>query len=157
MLRIHYYRYDQDYTGWDLWIWEKGQEGSLHSFKHQEMLNQDPGRIAMVAEVDVSSFKSNQAGIIIRRGGWHERDLHMDRYFHIGEEARSGVADVYIVQDTIDIMYSEKDLCLTPGFETAVFQNFREIYVKLQAPATAPCIRSPSKCFKTAWRFLYGM
>ena len=145
MLRIHYYRYDQDYTGWDLWIWEKGQEGSLHSFKHQEMLNQDPGRIAMVAEVDVSSFKSNQAGIIIRRGGWHERDLHMDRYFHIGEEARSGVADVYIVQDTIDIMYSEKDLCLTPGFETAVFQNFREIYVKLQAPATAPLHQEPFK------------
>ena len=40
----------------------------LHSFKHQEILNQDPGRITMVAEVDVSSFKSNQAGVIIRRG-----------------------------------------------------------------------------------------
>lgn len=145
MLRIHYYRYDQDYTGWDLWIWEKGQEGFLHSFKHHEILNQDPGRITMVAEVDVSSFKSNQAGVIIRRGGWHERDLHIDRYFHIGEDARTGVADIYIVQDTIDIMYSQKDLCLTPGFETAVFQNFREIHVKLQAPATAPLNQEPFK------------
>lgn len=145
MLRIHYYRYDQDYTGWDLWIWEMGQEGSLHSFKRQEILNQDPGRIAMVAEVDVSSFKSDKAGIILRRGGWHERDLHIDRYFHIGEDARTGVADIYVVQDTVEIMYSEKDLCLAPGFETAVFQNFREIHVKLQAPATAPLHMEPFK------------
>jgi len=145
MLRIHYYRYDQDYTGWDLWIWEMGHEGSLHSFKYQEVLNQDPGRIAMVAEVDVSSFTGSTAGIIVRRGGWHERDLHIDRYFHIGDDARTKTADIYIVQDTVDIMYSEKDLCLTPGFETAVFQNFREIHVRLQAPATAPLHKEPFK------------
>lgn len=145
MLRIHYYRYDQDYTGWDIWLWEMGHEGSLYSFKYQERLNQEPGKIAMVAEIDVSSFKSDRAGIILRRGGWHERDLHIDRYFHISEEARTGTADIYVVQDTIEIMYSEEDLCLTPGFETAVFQNFREIYVKLQAPATAPLSQEPFK------------
>lgn len=143
MLRIHYYRYDQDYTGWDLWLWEMGREGSLHSFKRQEILKQDPGKIAMVAEIDVSSFMSDRAGIIMRRGGWHERDLHMDRYFHISEEAKTGIQDVYVVQDTMDVMYSEGELCLTPGFETAVFQNFREIYVKLQAPAEAPLDQEP--------------
>ena len=38
MLRVHYYRYDQDYTGWELWIWEKGREGSLYMFNFQEYL-----------------------------------------------------------------------------------------------------------------------
>lgn len=135
MLRIHYYRYDQDYIGWDLWLWEMGREGSLYSFKYQEALGDDPGRIAIVAEVDVSSFESSKAGIIIRRGGWHEKDLHADRYFDIREEAKTGTQDIYVVQNTVEVMYSEKDLVLTPGFETAVFQSLREIYVKLQAPA----------------------
>ena len=134
MLRIHYYRYDQDYTGWDLWIWEKGMEGFPHMFNYQEMLDKDPNKIAKVTEIDVSGFKSDQAGIIVRRGGWHERDLLADRYFQISMAARTATADVYIVQDTINIYYSGSDLCLTPGIETAIFENFREIYVKLQTP-----------------------
>jgi pullulanase len=145
MLRVHYYRYDQDYTGWDLWIWEKGMEGSPHMFNYQEMLDGDPGKIAKVAEIDVSGFMSDQAGIIVRRGGWHERDLLIDRYFTITDSARTGVEDVYIVQDTINIYYSEAELCLTPGIETAVFENFREIYVKLQAPCKAPHHVEPFK------------
>lgn len=148
MLRIHYYRYDQDYTGWDIWLWETGHEGSLHSFKYQEMLGGDPGRKAIVAEVDVSSFTGSTAGIIIRRGGWHEKDIHADRYFYVRDEARTGIQDIYIVQDTIDVMYSENDLCLTPGFETAVFQSFREINVRLQAPADASLREEPFRVFE---------
>lgn len=138
MLRIHYYRYDQDYTGWDLWLWEKGKDGSAHMFQYQEAINGETDKIAKVAEIDVSCFKSDQAGIIVRRGGWHDRDLHMDRYFKVDEAARTSVSDVYIIQDTAEIFYSEHELCLTPGLETAVFENFREIHIKLQAPSKVP-------------------
>ena len=134
MLRIHYYRYDQDYTGWDLWVWEKGREGSAFMFQRQENLNGDIQKSAIVAELDVSGFTSHEMGVIVRRGGWYERDLYVDRYFTLTDNALTSSDDIYIVQDTTDIFNSEGELCLSPGFETAIFENFREIFIRLQAP-----------------------
>ena len=99
MLRIHYYRYDQDYTGWDLWIWEKGQEGSPFMFNQQELLNGDPTRVFKIAEIDVSGFTSNDIGLIVRRGGWHERDLHIDRFYTFSDNAKNSTEYIYLVQD----------------------------------------------------------
>src|SRR5690554_4425743 len=135
MLRIHYYRYDQDYTGWDLWIWEKGQEGSPFMFNQQELLNGDPTRVFKIAEIDVSGFTSNDIGLIVRRGGWHERDLHIDRFYTFSDNAKNSTEYIYLVQDTAEIFTSLEELQLSPGFEKAIFQNFREIFVSLQAPA----------------------
>ncbi len=134
MLRIHYYRYDQDYTGWDLWVWEKGREGSAHMFHYQRYLNGDVNKAAKIAEIDVSSFIENEVGVIVRRGSWHERDLYIDRYFTLSDRARTASEDIYLVQDTADVYTSEDDLSLSPGFQTAIFENFREIFVRLQAP-----------------------
>lgn len=135
MLRIHYYRYDQDYTGWELWIWEKGQEGSAFMFHYQEFLNGDLEKAAKYTELDLSHYKSNDFGVILRRGGWHERDLYIDRYFTLSDKARNDTDDIYLVQDTVEIYSSLEELCLYPGFERAIFENFREIFIRLQAPA----------------------
>lgn len=148
MLRIHYYRYDQDYTGWDLWMWEKGQEGSLYMFNNQEFLNGDVGKLSKVAEIDVSGFKSRDIGIIVRRGGWHERDLHIDRYFTFSDDAKSSSEDIYLVQDTADIFTSIEDIHLSPGFENAIFENFREIFVSLQAHAKYSHEEEPFQVFE---------
>lgn len=133
MLRIHYYRYDQDYTGWDLWVWEKGREGSPHMFHYQEYLNGDVQKAAKVAEIDLSAFEGRELGVIVRRGGWHERDLYVDRYFTLPDKSVGSSFDIYLVQDTTDVFASESQLCLSPGFETAIFENFREIFIRLQA------------------------
>lgn len=146
MLRIHYYRYDQDYTGWDLWLWEKGKEGSSHMFHSQEHLNGNEQRISMIAEIDLSHFGSRELGVIIRRGGWHERDLYVDRYFKVPENCTS--YDIYLVQDTPDIFTSESQLCLSPGFETAIFENFREIFIRLQAPSQFSHEEEPFQVFE---------
>lgn len=133
MLRIHYYRYDQDYTGWDLWIWEKGREGSLYMFNLQEYLNGDTQKMSKISEIDVSGF-NREIGIIIRRGGWHERDLHIDRYYTLSDKAINESEDIYLVQDTAEIFSSIDELSLSPGFEKAFFENFREIFISLQTP-----------------------
>lgn len=136
MLRIHYYRYDQDYSGWDLWIWEKGREGSVYIFNQHEYLDGDTQKKSIIAEIDVSGFESREIGIIVRRGGWHERDYYYDRYYLMSEKAKTESEDIYLIQDTADIFRSFDELHLTPGFEKAIFENFREIFVSLQAPAT---------------------
>ena len=114
MLRIHYYRFDQDYTGWDLWLWEKGRNGSAYMFSRQEYLDGDAHKSAVIAEVEGSGFQSNEVGIIVRRGGWHERDLDIDRYFTL--DHRTDPVDIYLIQDTIEIFTSREDLRLMPGF-----------------------------------------
>ncbi len=148
MLRLYYYRYDQDYLGWELWIWQKGREGSLFMFNTQAYLNSDIEKAAMVAEIDVSGFENNEIGIIVRRGGWHERDYHIDRYFLMSENAKTDSETIYIVQDTAEIFTSIDDLRLSPGFENAIFNNFREIYVCLQAPATHSLEDEPFEVFQ---------
>ena len=148
MLRIHYYRYDQDYTGWDLWVWEKGQDGSLFMFNKQELLNGDAGKVSKIAEIDVSGFNSNDIGLIVRRGGWHERDLHIDRYYTFSDNVEFSSEDIYLVQDTAEIFTSLDDLHLSPGFEKAIFQNFREIFVSLQAPAYYNHEQEPFQVFE---------
>lgn len=148
MLRVHYYRYDQDYTGWDLWIWEKGKEGLPYMFIGQENLHGDKTKIAKVAEIDVSLFANHEIGIIVRRGGWHERDVNLDRYFHIEKTGKDEWMDIYVVQDTVELFMSEDHLSLTPGMDTAVFENFREIFVRLQAPAKISHDKEPFAVFE---------
>ena len=148
MLKIYYYRYDQDYFGWELWIWQKGREGSLFMFNSQEYLNSDIEKAAMVAEIDVSAFENNEIGIIVRRGGWHERDYYLDRYFLMSETAKTDTECIYIVQDTAEIFNSLDELRLTPGFENAIFNNFREIYVRLQAPALRSLENDPFEVYQ---------
>jgi pullulanase len=134
MLRIHYYRYDQDYTGWDLWIWEKGKAGRAYMFNYNEFFYGDANKIARIAEIDVSQFQSREIGIIVRRGGWHERDLNFDRFITLPEGEFRLPYDVYLVQDTPEIYNSLDQVNLTPGFNIAIFQNFREIFVKVHIP-----------------------
>lgn len=102
-------------------------------FHYQEYLSGDLQRAAKVAEIDLASFESRELGVIVRRGGWHERDLYVDRYFVVPQDCTS--YDIYLVQDVPDIYTAEDQICLSPGFETSVFENFREIFVRLQAPA----------------------
>jgi len=148
MLRIHYYRYDQDYSGWDLWIWERGKDGTSYMFNSQEILNGDATKTAKIAEIDVSWFNSNEIGLIVRRGGWHERDLYIDRYYIFSDIARNASEDIYLVQETAEIYTSLEDIQLSPGFKRAVFQNFREIYVSLQAPACFSHEAEPFQVFE---------
>ena len=149
MLRIHYFRFDQDYTGWDLWIWEKGREGSAHMFFLQEYLNGNPDTCAVITEIDVSGFESPEIGMIVRRGGWHERDLYMDRYYTLSQNARTDTADIYLVQETSEIFASQERLCLMPGFQAAVFEDFRQIFVCLQSPAKQSHETEPFQVFES--------
>jgi pullulanase len=33
---VHHYRFDQDYTDWDLWVWPQYKEGKGFAFTHQD-------------------------------------------------------------------------------------------------------------------------
>ncbi|WP_347073802.1 pullulanase-associated domain-containing protein, partial [Escherichia coli] len=41
---IHYARYDQNYEGWDLWVWPDGKDGQAVQFKGEDKF----GKVATV-------------------------------------------------------------------------------------------------------------
>lgn len=68
---IHYNREDQDYSNWDIWLWDTGSENTdAQAFEYED----DFGR---VAEFKVKT--GNTFGYIIRKNDWSEKNYSDDQ------------------------------------------------------------------------------
>ena len=73
---VHYGgRADNDYTGWNMWIWEEGFEGSAVEFTAEDNF----GKIAMYQCTENSS----RIGFIVRLNEWEAKDVESDRYAEV--------------------------------------------------------------------------
>lgn len=100
-LKVHYFRYDQDYTTWAIWLWPKGGNGAEYKFT-------DTDDFGGVSTIDISSFSSvTEAGILIKDGNWN-KDIGNDRYIDL-TKGKDGVIDIYLVQEEQSIGYSIDD------------------------------------------------
>ena len=73
---VHYGgRTDNDYTGWNMWIWEEGFEGTAVDFTAEDNF----GKIAMYQCTENSS----RIGFIVRLNEWEAKDVEADRYAEI--------------------------------------------------------------------------
>jgi len=78
-LTIHYYRYDQNYEGWNLWVWysDPGEEGQPYEFG-------PPGEDGWVtARISMPSYVM-EYGYIVRKSvpgnDWDAKDITDDRF-----------------------------------------------------------------------------
>lgn len=142
MLHIYYYRYDQEYLGWDLWVWPRGSEGKAFMFQDKIPVSSHPDKFMMVAKIDTDKMIQNEIGLILRNGGWQERDTTADRYIDLDAARVDNHMDMYLVQGDEDIHYSEAEINFIPGCDRAIFQNYREIFIRMQAP-TAHTVAEP--------------
>lgn len=70
---VHYGgREDNDYTGWNMWIWEEGFEGTAVDFMAEDSF----GKIAMYQCVE----NTDRIGFIVRLNNWEAKDVEVDRY-----------------------------------------------------------------------------
>lgn len=102
-LVIHYFRYDQEYTKWAIWLWPEGGNGAEYAFT-------DTDDYGVYASIDVSSgsyASVTKAGILIKDSSWN-KDVAVDRYIDLtkGEEE---VLNIYLVQEDTKIGYSLDD------------------------------------------------
>lgn len=73
---VHYGgRADNDYTGWNMWIWEEGFDGSAVEFTAED----DFGKIAMYQCTE----NTDRIGFIVRLNEWEAKDVETDRYVEI--------------------------------------------------------------------------
>ncbi|MCD5415067.1 MAG: type I pullulanase, partial [Clostridiales bacterium] len=131
-LNIHYYRFDGEYEGWNLWIWRYGQDGEGVEFTEED----EYGRIARIVldgMVDIERI-----GIIVRRseGGneWAAKDVDEDRFIAVARACADGVINVFLMQQTAKIGFVHEDMDRSPRIVNAVFRDTTVIDVEVNVP-----------------------
>ena len=85
VLKIHYHREDNDYSSWDVWLWEEGKEGAGYAFEEVDG--------EMVATMQTTPGTTS-VGFIVRTEDW-SKDVDADQFIDISEMV-SGTAHIYI-------------------------------------------------------------
>ncbi len=111
-LVVHYYRYDGDYAGFNIWLWEY-QPSSLGGIQH-DFNNTDVDEHGAYIEIDLTADypTATTLGIIVKEGGWDGyREPGGDRYIVLTTaEEINGTVHAYLVQGDLNIGTSQADL-----------------------------------------------
>ena len=83
-LVIHYYRPDQQYADWNLWVWFDGKDGNVTEFAQQDEFG--------VKAVIPLSNEVSKLGFIVRTDDW-KKDISDDRFIKITQD----VTEVWLV------------------------------------------------------------
>lgn len=137
-LIVHYYRYDDNYSNFNMWVWQH-EPVSIGGIQHNfSVENKD--EFGVWYEIDLTDQYPNSTmlGIIIKQGGWDGyREVGGDRFIDLEEvEVISGVAHAYFVEQDLSIGTSAADLVNNiPDYRekvlSAAFDNQKRISAKL--------------------------
>ena len=93
-VEVHYVRYDEDYEGWNLWLWIDENEGQSCFFK--------PDQDGAVTEIVLDQVDiDTQIGILVRKGDWEEKDVETDRFLDVSNL-------VWLWQGEEEVYYGKK-------------------------------------------------
>lgn len=87
-VNLHYLRSDDNYEGWNAWIWTDG-DGASYAF--DESTKDEKG----VAATITLPPETMQLGFILRLNEWESKDTDGDRFVDLAEVI-SGTVDVYV-------------------------------------------------------------
>ena len=152
-LRVHYYRYDDTYTNFNIWLWEK-EPGDLGGIQW----NFDPGvkgDYGVYLDVDLveNYANSTRLGIIIKQGGWDGyREVGGDRFFELSdvEYDTNGLGHVYFVEQDLNIGTSQADLDSNiPDYRDRILTaNFTEAGSNYNIEVSATAVVSSYEVFE---------
>lgn len=84
-LKLHYHRADDNYDGWDVWLWEEGGDGGGYAFAEENG--------EMVATKVITPGVMS-VGFIVRTADW-TKDINADQFIDISEMV-SGTVHIYV-------------------------------------------------------------
>lgn len=123
VLVVHYHRPAKDYTGWNLWVWPEGGEGSAVNFGGEDAF----GRYAIVPFAETPK----RAGFLIRRGNWEEKDFDQDRFVELKKGA---VSEIWITSGDQAYSTDPSKVDLSLRIEGAFLDSDRTITLALSRP-----------------------
>ncbi len=123
-LNLHYYRFDEDYTNWDLWAW--ANEGNSYEFT-----DDDFGKVTTAEFSNVD--EETNIGFIVRKNDWSQKDWDGDRFVNKAYMNADGVVDVYVVSGQEKVYYSKEaadeaiEVSKNPRVTEANINGLREV------------------------------
>lgn len=128
-VKVHYFRYDNQYDGWNLWTWPENGDGKAVQFTEED----DFGKVANIKMENLKDV--HKIGLIVRKSvpgnDWAEKEFN-DRYvtkFH-----DDGSAEVWIAQGQERIYYDKDLVDRTPKIVSAMIDGFNEITFETNFP-----------------------
>jgi pullulanase len=123
-LVVNYYRYDETYTDWDLWVWPSGKEGNGYAFSEIT----DYGVKAIITFEESYS----RLGFIVRRGGnsWSAKDVTEDRFVDVV----NGRAEIWLLEADPKIYTALDQVSKAPRIQAAFLDGKRVITTNLTSP-----------------------
>lgn len=126
IVNIHYRRFDNQYSGWNAWVWPQGSEGSAFPITGFD----DFGAI-ITFKVDAS--QASEFGFILRLNEWQRKDVDLDRFMQLSR-ARNGILNIYLVQGDATVYYNLSDVDLSPKFLHAKLEAVDRVNIALSVP-----------------------
>ncbi|WP_083392229.1 type I pullulanase [Bacillus sp. MUM 13] len=129
---VHYFRYDNQYDGWNLWAWPEGGNGEAVTFKESD----DYGRVAHIVMHNLKDV--HKVGMIVRKSTaeneWAEKEF--DNRF-VTKFKTDGSAEIWIAQGQDRIYYDKDSVDKTPKIVKASIDAFNEITFETNFPFDA--------------------
>jgi len=130
---IHYYRYNDDYTNWNVWAWQnlpESLEGGSYNFVTDETDTEyNYGGVVAIINVEDNFPDITRLGLIVRRGDWAEKDIDSDRFVEIPAMTANGQFHIYLVEGDTRIGTSLNDPNGPDRFPKFKFAYFAELNV----------------------------
>jgi pullulanase len=124
--QIHYLRYDGLYSGWALWLWKKGQEGSQYAFNGQKQAN---GGIASYPLSAFSLTATDILGFIVKKTSSWTKDPDGDRFVRLSDYPAdaNGIHHIYLKQADSST-YCTPDFKMIDSINKAYFSSETRLY-----------------------------
>ncbi|MBE6049435.1 MAG: type I pullulanase [Clostridium sp.] len=134
-LNLHYYRFDGDYSSYDVWAWVNSSiknnpiiPGNGYGFTGEDSF----GKIAKIEMDNVKSVgdkvvDNKGIGVIIRKPDWSDKDGQDDRFINLAYANKNGEIDAYLVQGSSEIAYKAEDAIKNPSITKAQIDSINEI------------------------------
>jgi pullulanase len=132
---VHYYRYQGDYTDWNLWVWKSkpvSQDGASYTFSQDDTATTfNYGGVVTKITLTGDLDGTTELGFIVRKGDWAQKDIDNDRFIVIPANHSSNELHVYLVEGDASVGYSMTDPNgpdKSPKIKRAYFEQLNRIY-----------------------------
>lgn len=128
-MTVHYYRYDNNYEGWNLWVWPNKKDGKAFQFTETDFYGK-------VAKFTLTGAKdADSVGLIVRKSvsgnDWAEKEFG-DRVIKKFKE--DGSIEVWLLQADEGVYFSDSDVDRSPRFLSAKIDEMNIINIETNAP-----------------------
>lgn len=131
---FHYYRYDGEYEGWNLWIWGAAEPGRSVEFVGED----EYGYVART--ILRQQTDGGELGFVLRRSilghSWASKDGSRDRYLPFYRADHDGKLEVWLMQGDSKIYYQAEDVDRKPRLVRALLDDVNLIRIETYLPVS---------------------